>query len=306
MKIWLQLLYSLIFFALVSCNSSQKDEQQKNLNDWETGTARIHADTNLRYLLDQIIPVYEHFHPKSKLIVDYSNEDALINDFKADKNKIILVSTAFDREELAYCEQVQKAKIIQYTFGYDAIAVISSRQNPDSVFYLNQLAEMLQNKKTPLVFDHVQSGIAKALMQQVKINPALFKNALVVNNLKDVVNYVVAKPESIGFIPFNLVSNDEDVSSRLLLEKIKLLPVRLNDTTFYLSQDDLANGQYPLYRPISIIIGNTDEVNALGFADFLMNQQVSKIMIHSGVIPTIMPERLYQYTEEFHPEGKKK
>lgn len=304
MRVLLKCLMIAFVTLFVACKSHTKGDKKKNISDWENGTAHIQADTNLRPLLDQIVPIYAHFHPNSKLIIDYKAEDNIIQDFKDNKTKIMVVSTDFDPKEIEYLQAMQKGNVNQYTFGFDAIAVIANKSNPDSVFNVQQMGALLQSKKTDFVFDNAKSGIAKTMLEKAKLTPEQLKSALVINKLEDVVNYVATHPQSLGFIPFSLISYQQDAYSKSLKDKIKIMGVTLNDTTYYLSQENIAMGNYPLYRPMTLLVGNTDEVNALGFARFLMKQQVSKILLKSGVVPTVLPNRLYEYTEEFDPEGQ--
>ena len=156
-----------------------------------------------------------------------------------------------------------------------------------------------------LVFDNSKSGIARAIMQLSKTDPSLFKNAYSLNSVSDVLKYVSNNANAIGFIPYNLLSNRNEKEAQAIRANFKFLSVSYRDTITAISQESIAQQQYPLVRPISIYIGNCPDLAGQGFTNFLFKQQISKALLLSGLVPKNIPAREVNVTDEFNPEKTK-
>lgn len=292
----------LLFSCLLLLASCQSSKKKLNYYDWNNGSVTITADSNLRFVLEQLVPVYENFHPKASVNFNFTSEDKAIHDFKTKANTIIVVERQLSKDEMQSATLHQDAKIIENIFAYDAIAVIANKSYTDSVFDINKTAQYLQSASTTkLVFDNAQSGIAKTILQLSGVPAADFKNAYALNNIADVLKYVAENKNTIGFIPYNLLSNRNEQEAKYIRSTYKFLAVAYKNNTIALSQENIANQKYPLIRPIVMYIGNCPEVVGQGFANFLFERQISKALLLSGLIPMSIPAREVVVTEEFHP-----
>lgn len=286
--------------SVISCNS--KNEKTATKEDWNTGSVIITADSNLSYILEPLIPVYENFYPNAKVSFQYTSEDAAISDFKNKKNTIIAVGRLFSKDEIDVAQHNQDAKVLENTFAYDAIAVIANKSCKDSVFILEDVSKYLSpGNTTKLVFDNSKSGIARTILQLSKTDPGVFKNAYALNSVTDVLKYVASNTNAIGFIPYNLLSNRNEKEAQYIRSSFKFLRVSYHDTITAISQESIAYREYPLVRPISIYIGNCPDLVGQGFANFLFKRQVSKALLLSGLVPKNIPSREVNVTDKFNP-----
>lgn len=286
-------------FIVCSCNSNNKTT---NEFEWNKGNVVITADSNLRDILETLIPIYENFYPNANVSFQYTSEDVAISDFKNKKNTIIAIEKQLTPDEIAVAEHHQNAKVLENVFAYDAIAVISNKAFKDSFFAIENTAKYLNaSAAAKLVFDNAKSGIAKVIMHLSNTEPALFKNAYSLNSTTDVLKYVEANTNAIGFIPYNLLSNRNEKEAKYIRTTFKFLPVSYHDTITAISQESIAYREYPLVRPISIYIGDCPDLVGQGFANFLFKRQISKALLLSGLVPKNIPTREVNVTDEFNP-----
>ena len=102
-------LYLLLVLMVFSCHSGK----QETVNDKNHGSVVITADSNLQYILEQLVPVYENFYPGTKVSFSYTSEDIAISDFKHKKNTIIAVGRLLSPEEMANAAHNHDAKILE-------------------------------------------------------------------------------------------------------------------------------------------------------------------------------------------------
>ncbi len=288
---------------ITSCKPTVSSNQPA-ASEWNSGTITIATDENLKNIAEQLAQIYEHEHTNANIIFDYQAQDKIIQDFVAGKVTSMLVSRKLTANELMISNQNQQTKIVENIFGYNAIALISNNGFTDTVIDMNKIQDYLQpNSTTRLVFDNKQSGIAKYLLQLLQIQPEWFKNAFVVNNSSEVIEYVQRHPTAIGFIPFNLISNQDEPATQNLLNQIKLLDVKWNDTIYSISQASIYQLTYPLQQSINIVLGKNPELVGTGFTNFLTREKSAKILLRSGLVPAKMPVRNYQISGEINTEA---
>jgi phosphate transport system substrate-binding protein len=283
--------------SLVSCTSGSSDK--KNTNDWNRGSITMAADENLQSITEQMTEVYEAQFDETNINLNLQPQDKIINDFINGTVKSMIVSRTLTDDEKATARQNQNSEITETVFAYNAIAVVTCRDSKDTLFELNAIKEYLQpNADSKLVFDNQRSGIAKFIMQKATVDAALFKNALVVTNALEVIEYVCSNKDAIGFIPFNFFSDEDDPQTRHILSKIRVLPVRHDAAVSTISQESIYNFSYPLQQTISVVLGNNPELVGRGFANFLCRDKAAKILLKAGLVPRFMPVRKINILDE--------
>ncbi|MFN8282516.1 MAG: substrate-binding domain-containing protein [Chitinophagales bacterium] len=300
------MLQLLIIASVVSFFTSCKNNRstgKETVSEWNSGTITIATDENLKNIAEQLSQIYEHENQEAHIVYNYQPQDKIINDFVNGKITSMLISRSLTKNEKDISTQNQKTAVVENVFGYNALALVANTNFKDSVLDIKNLANYLQpNSTVKLVFDNKQSGIAKYIMQLAKIDPAAFKNALVVNNSNEVIEYVQRNQTSIGFIPFNLISNHDDDETKKLIESIKILDVKQNDTIHEISQENIYNFSYPFQQSINIVLGKNPELVGTGFTNFLTRERAAKILLRAGLVPMNMPKRNIQIKDELQIE----
>ena len=122
-------------------------------------------------------------------------------------------------------------------------------------------------------------------------------SAYAAKNLGELVSYLQKDHKGIGFIPFDRISGEHDTAARNLLKKVKVLYVSRPDSTGRIvastaCQSEIADGSYPLDRPINLISHTMEQKVGTGFVNFLNREQSGRIILKAGLVPVIMPQRI--------------
>jgi phosphate transport system substrate-binding protein len=267
------LLVFIIFSLLLSCKS-------KNTTAYTEGELKIYSDTNLIYLLEQFIPVFQNIYPKIRLNFVYKQEKELLEDYFNNITDNIILSRRLLENEISYADQHKNSPSCQYTFAYDAIAVIANKLNSDSVFDISKY------KEYSLVFDDKKSGIIETIFHDSikKIN------ANILSNTNGIISYLQNEHRAIGFVPFNLISNQYDPNTKDMMSKLKVLKVKNGAIAVELNQENVFQDAYPFCREITIISTKSMTSKQKLFSRFLFKERASKLILHSGVIPAKIPQ----------------
>jgi len=287
------LIFSLMIF---SCKSNKQNESK---DDWNKGTVTIATDENLKDIANQLVQIYEHDYEHAKINLDFQPQDKIINDFINGKITSMMVNRTLTKKEIDISSQHQRTKVIENLLAYNALALIGNKNFKDSAVSLSDLKNYLQsNSSVKLVFDNQQSGIAKLILEKANLDASLFKNALVVNNTNEVIEYVNRNETSIGFIPFNYISDLHTEKANEIRSKVKTLAILQNNTISQISQQGIYDNSYPLQQQITIVLGKNSETVATAFVNWVVKERAAKILLKAGLIPRFMPNRNINVQEE--------
>ncbi len=279
----------LIISMILSCNTNNKSAGK---DTWNTGTITIATDENLKEITEQLVQIYEHDYENAKIILDFQPQDKIIQDFLNGDIKSMIVNRVLSNKEIKLSNQNQKAKIVENILAFNAIALIVNKKFKDTILTISDLKNyLLPNAAVKLVFGNNKSGIPKHILQKGNLDISLFKNALLVNNTSDVIEYVKRNDASIGFIPFNYISDSHTSSAKDILSKVKTLRIQDNNIISSVSQESIYNNSYPLLQQITIVLGNNPEIVGTAFVNWLCKERAAKILLKAGLVPRFMPKR---------------
>ncbi len=281
---------SLFFvFTIFSCNTKNNKPPK---DEWNVGSITIATDENLKDIVEQLALIYEHDYKQAEINFNFQPQDKIISDFLNGKITSMIINRNLTKEEIEIGTQNQQTKVVENTLAYNAIALIANKTFTDSIINLSNLKSYLQpNFNTKLVFDNTKSGIAKFILEKEKLDISLFKNALVVNNTDEVIDFIDRNNTSIGFIPFNYISNTHSTKAKTILSKIKTLAIMDSSNIYSLSQQSLYDFKYPLALPIKIVLGKNPETVGTAFVNWLVKERAAKILLKAGLVPYYMPIR---------------
>ena len=285
-----------IVFMMFSCNTKNNKTPK---DEWNVGSITIPTDENLKDIVEQLALIYEHDYSQAKINFNFQPQDKIISDFLNGKITSMIINRNLTKAEIELGTQNQQTKVVENTLAYNAIALIANKTFTDTIINLSSLKNYLQpNSNTKLVFDNTKSGIAKFILEKEKLDISLFKNALVVNNTDEVIDFIDRNNTSIGFIPFNYISNTHTDKAKAILSKIKTLAIMDGRNIYSLSQQSLYDFKYPLAQPITIILGKNPETVGTAFVNWLVKERASKILLKAGLVPYYMPNRNINVLDE--------
>lgn len=271
-----------------------------------TGHIKISVDETFLPIIDNELNVFHSLYKYAVVTPSYIPEADAIKDLLDDSARIAIVTRELTKEENEYFENL---KLFPKTLkvATDAIALITHPENPDTAITMPQLQQLFSgavnswkilNPKSELtgmvvIFDNKNSSTARYIKE--KFNTDLPSYTYAVNNNPEVINYVAEHKEALGVIGVNWISDSDDSASIDFLKKIRVLRI-ISDSTDTRGKQPyqayIAQGTYPLTRPVYIINREARSGLGTGFASFIASDKGQRIILKSGLMPATMPVRI--------------
>jgi len=147
-----------------------------------------------------------------------------------------------------------------------------------------------------LVFDNPNSSTVRFLKELAGVDSLPATGVYAMKSNSDVLKYVYETPQTMGVLGINWIVRPDSALQKYV-EGVKVLGVRNQAgkpgaAGFYKpSQSNLAEGIYPLSRPVYIINAEPRKSLGMGFAAFLTGLSGQRIILKSGLMPDSLPPR---------------
>ncbi|WP_337967505.1 substrate-binding domain-containing protein [uncultured Flavobacterium sp.] len=280
-------------FLFAMCNQKSKNESDK-----ETilkGKMDITVDETVKPIVDDQVAVFEGTYYDAKITVKPKSEAEVINDLLNQKAKVVVTTRDLTKEEL---QRFEKSKVNPRVtpFATDAIALISNKNNNDTLIALKSVIDFMQGKADSkikgLVFDNPNSSTVRYMKELAKVKEVPTKGVFSFKTNDEVIKFVSENDGMIGVVGVNWLSQP---SANMVetIKKIHVLSVKgLNDDKYYdPSQSDIALKKYPLARDLFIINCQGYSGLGMGFASFIAGDIGQRIVLKSGLMPVRTPGR---------------
>ena len=284
----------------------------KPLNETPTrGDIKISVDESFQPLLDTEIFTFTHLYNNAYITPQYKPEVDVVNDYMNDSVKVIVTSRKLTDAQIQYLrEQLVIARTI--TFAYDALALVTSKENYDTLLNYNTVRDIFLGKITNwnqinpksnlgeirVIFDNNGSGNIRFFKERFEITDALSSNFYAVNSNPEVIDFVSRNKNAIGIVSVNWISDQHDPLTMSFLKKINVLAVSnpfLTDRSYYRPyQGSIYDKTYPFVREIYLISRETFAGLGTGFIQWATAEQGQLIVKKSGLVPATMPVRLVE------------
>ena len=301
-----------VFSAIILLFTSCFNRGTKPLNETPTrGNIKISVDESFQPLLDTEIFTFTHLYENAFITPEYKPEYDVIEDFMNDSVKVIVTSkkltdyqTQYLREELIVARTTK--------FAYDALALVTHRENYDTLFAYNTVRDIFLGKITNwnqinpksnygevrVVFDNTRSGNIRYFKELFEITGNLSGNFYAMNTNSEVIDFVSRNKSAIGIVSVNWISDIHDSLSLSFMKKVNVLAISnqfLDDRTFYRPyQGSIYEGSYPFIREVYLISRETFAGLGTGFIQWATAEQGQRIVLKSGLVPATMPIRLVE------------
>ncbi len=291
---WFCLLFS---FMLTACSISGTE---KNTDTVAIGAISIAADESLQPMVDALEGAFEGINRAAKIDVIYKPEQESINLMLLDSARVAIVSRELNaREKQVFTDQ--KLKYRSLKVGIDAVALISNKENSDTLITLQELKDLFvgKDKSRTIVLDNANSSNLTCVMAKLGLTDISKLNVSAVSGNKEVIEYIKMHKTAIGIIGVNWISDGEDPASMGFLKSINVLGVaeKLNPTKdeYYLPFEyNLYLKNYPLIRDIYMITKEARQGLGTGFINFTSHEKGQLIIQKTGILPATQPLRLYK------------
>lgn len=277
-------------FFIACKHSEAKNDKESILK----GKVTILVDETIKPLIEDQVAVFESTY-KAEISLVAKSENELLDMAIKDTTVVMILSRPLDENETRYFEKFKiKPRVTQ--FATDAIAFISNIKDKDTLLALKDVVAFMQTKSQSkikgLVFDNPNSSTVRYLTQLAKISELPQTGVYSFKSNEEVVKFVSENEGMIGVVGVNwLLQPAENI--RKYLTNINVLSVEgLNKNAYFApTQNNLAEGTYPLARDLFIINCQGSSGLGMGFSSFLAGEIGQRIVLKSGMLPSTMPSR---------------
>jgi phosphate transport system substrate-binding protein len=286
------LILVLLFGTVVACK--QTNDVKKGVDTILKGEVTILVDETLRPIIDDQVAIFESKYD-AKISLNSKSEKELMKLFLNDSSGIAVLSRTLNVEEAKIFERKHITPKIT-KIGIDAIAFIRNKENNDTLVALEDVIKFMQGKEQSnikgLVFDNPNSSTVRYMHDLAGVKETPTQNVFSFKTNEDVIKYVSENDGMIGVVGVNWLSQPSG-ASKSDMKNINVLNVKsLNNIGYFApSQNNIAEGTYPLARDLYIINCQGYSGLGMGFASFVAGDIGQRIILKSGLLPIRMPGR---------------
>ncbi|MBN2666064.1 MAG: substrate-binding domain-containing protein [Bacteroidales bacterium] len=289
---------------------------QKPLDETPTrGNIKIAVDESFQPLVDTEVYTFTSLYQNATIRPEYKPEVDVVNDFMSDSVKVMVTSRTLSEDQIAYLKE-QLIVVRSVTFAYDALALITNKDNPDTLLTYNNVRDIIKGKvrewkemepssklgSISVIFDNTKSGNIRYFKERFEIADTLGDNFFAVNSNAEVIEFVSRNPDALGIISVNWISDKDDPQSTQFLSRVNVLAISqefANDGYYYRPyQGFIADKSYPFIREVYMTSRETFAGLGSGFIQWATGEQGQRIVMKSGLVAATMPIRLVQVRTE--------
>lgn len=256
------------------------------------GTINISVDESFRPVIDSEIKVFESSFPNAKIIPHYKAEAQCLRDLATDSTRMVIVTRGLTVEEEKFYND---SFHIEPTFGilaYDAIAVIVNKASKESIFEIKDLQDMLNGtdvKHQPVMDGVTATSTVRFAIDSILRGQPLGKNVTAAKSSEDVINYVAAHPQAVGFVGVSWIGDLGDTTHTSFLSKVNIASLRCTscggETYVKPYQANIALKRYPLVRSLYYILKENWSGVGNNFTNFLQYERGQLIFYKAYLYP---------------------
>lgn len=293
--------YIFILFAFILFSCGVKDDYTKK-DSPTSGKVTLYFEEGITPHIQNQIFTFKSIYPHADITLRPSNENEAMQALYNDCTKVIAITRQLTQKEL---EQF-KAKNVVIDFSPvagDAVALIVSKNFPDSIISINTLKELLNGNDTAynhqaitILFDNANSGSTKYLKDSLLPNSNFGSNCSAKNNTLELFHAIRNSTNIIGVCDYAWLSDNDDMNTKDILKGIKILAVSKNQThvAYMPDQSNIATKDYPLTKTIYIIRRSAEFSLGKGIETFIAGEKGQLMFLKQGLPPYRQEERVIE------------
>lgn len=288
------LLFVVSFFIGSFLGSCKRSDSKKEKETILKGKATILVDETVKPIIEDQIAVFEGAY-NAEITLVAKSEKEMMQSFLKDTTRIVVLTRELTVDETKFFEQLNiKPKTTK--IATDAIALISNKKDSDTLIAMKDVVAFLkgstQTKIKGLVFDNPNSSTVRYMTALAGVEEVSQKGVYSFKSNEEVVKFVAENEGMIGVVGVNWLLQPT-AKIKDYLTNINVLSVEgLNKNSYFApTQNNLAEGTYPLARDLFIINCQGTSGLGMGFASFLAGEIGQRIVLKSGMLPATMPGR---------------
>ncbi len=290
-----------LFLVLIAILACCKKEESKVHDTILTGKITVYVDETLTPIVEDQVLIFESRYENAKVNIVSKPEAEVLNLLFEGKAKIAILARNLSKKEQQFFEQ-KKVFPRQTVFAKDAVAFISNKQANDSLLDLTAVSNLMLEKPTTingLVFDNANSSTVTVLKNKFRIDKLPSDNIFSNETNAQVIEFVAKNKGMVGVVGLNWLLQSQS-EKYLEANQMQVMAVKdMGKDSFVLpTQNNLAEGTYPLARSLYIINCQSYSGLGMGFASFIAGDVGQRIVLKSGLLPIKMPVRKLNIRKE--------
>ena len=290
-------------FLIIQCQKKEGKSEESILRGFTT----ILVDETLTPIINDQVEIFESRY-EAKITVESKSEGEVIQALTRDSSRIAILSRKLNIEELKVFK-IRKLIPKMTPFAKDGIALIVNINNKDSLIALEQVVAFMQGKNQSsykgLVFDNPNSSTSRYFCELAGIKSLPKNNVFSFKTNDEVIRYVSQNDGMIGIVGLNYIFQPT-VPMETYLAGVRVLNVKNDKDNLYYSptQNNIAEGKYPLARDLYIVNCQGFSGLGMGFASFVAGETGQRIILKSGLVPVRVPSRKILIRKQINNDKK--
>lgn len=290
------------FIMMLLFHSCTDTGRQRGNEKVFAGRLSVVADVGLEKIMRQQAEVFRNLYDSVEVAESYADEATMMEQFRRGEVNVMLLTRKLTEAERKRMIEQDTLYVRELEVAYDAIVMIGGKGMDDSNMDTALLKSYVSHPTASsplLVFDSRNSSISSYILRRAEgmKDGGSPKRMFAVASAEEVIDYVAQQPNSIGFIPYQYISDETDRRRAELLKRVKILSLRAQSEEgkairASANQSDIAMGYYPLTRPVNVVIryGHQDNPE-WWFMSFLYREKGAKVFLKAGFVPARIPQR---------------
>jgi phosphate transport system substrate-binding protein len=285
------LLFSVIFIFF---NCKKNENTTSNKETILKGKATIFVDETITPIVEDEVMVFESKYDAKFTLISKS-ESEVLNSLFNKKATIVVIARNLTKKELNIFEQRKIVPKIT-KFATDGIAFVSNKSNNDTLIALKDVVDFMKGMRSSkikgLVFDNPNSSTVNYMNNLAGLSGLADKDVYTFKTNNEVLKFVSENNGMLGVVGVNWLSQP-NASMNSVIKNINVLSVKgLNSDGYYApSQNNFAEGTYPLLRDLYIVNCQGYSGLGMGIASFAAGDIGQRIVLKSGLLPYQIPTR---------------
>jgi phosphate transport system substrate-binding protein len=281
-----------VVFIFFSCKKNENEDA--NNESILKGKATIFVDETVTPIVEDEVMVFESKYD-AKLTLVSKSESEVLNSLFDKTVRIAVLARDLTKKELIFFEQKKIVPKIT-KFAIDGIAFVSNKSSKDTLIALKDVIGFMKGDRSSkikgLVFDNPNSSTVSYMNNLAGLKELADKDVYAFKNNDEVLKFVAENDGMIGVVGVNWLSQPEP-EMMSVIRNINVLSVKgLSKAGYYEpSQNNFAEGTYPLMRDLYIVNCQGTSGLGMGFASFIAGDIGQRIVLKSGLLPQKVPSR---------------
>jgi len=309
-------LAAVVGFSILILGCNRKNAGDKYTDTPTTGKVEIAVDETFQPIIEAELQVFHAIYRYATIRPKYLPEVDVFNLLLHDSVRLAIVSRPLTAKEMDYFHS-KKFFPKEVPVAVDGIAILVNPSNPDTLFSISQLRKIMLGEITQwtqinpdsklgeikVVFDNPNSSTVRFVVDSITKTKNLGKQLSGMQYNMDVVDFISKTPNAIGVIGVSWISDSRDTKSLSFLKKVKVAGISATEPVtsgncYQPFQAYIATGKYPLTRFVYMVITEPRVGLGTGFTSFVASDKGQRIILKTGILPYIEPQRIVNVKEE--------